>query len=88
MLFQRLLGIAQLNLRQFAWVLLPAIALLALWELGKLLARRSDAGPGHRLITSATWHVEPPAGSDSGTPELARCWRMDNQVRVSRQPGR
>ena len=43
---------------------------------------------GHCLITRATWYVEPPAGSDSGTLELARCWRMDNQVRVSRQPGR
>jgi hypothetical protein len=41
---RRLLGTAQLNLRQFAWALLPAIALLALWELGKLLARRSQAG--------------------------------------------
>ena len=40
---RRLLGTAQLNLRQFAWALLPAIALLALWELGKLLARRSPA---------------------------------------------
>jgi hypothetical protein len=40
---RRLLGTAQLNLRQFAWAL-PAIALLALWELGKLLARRSQAG--------------------------------------------
>jgi len=41
--FRRLLGTAQLNLRQFAWALLPAIALLVLWEFGKLLARRSRA---------------------------------------------
>ena len=33
----------QLNLREFGWALLPAIALLALWELGKLIARRSAA---------------------------------------------
>ncbi len=39
--FRRLLGTTELNLRQFAWALIPAIALLALWELGKLLARRS-----------------------------------------------
>jgi Ca2+-transporting ATPase len=38
--FNRLLGTTQINLRQFAWALLPAIALLALWELGKLIARR------------------------------------------------
>jgi Ca2+-transporting ATPase len=37
--FNRLLGTTQLNLRQFAWALVPAIALLFLWELGKYLAR-------------------------------------------------
>jgi P-type Ca2+ transporter type 2C len=41
--FQRLLGTSQLNLRQFAWALVPAVALLVFWELGKLLARRSAA---------------------------------------------
>jgi Ca2+-transporting ATPase len=39
--FRRLLGTTQINLRQFAWALVPALALLLLWELGKLLARRS-----------------------------------------------
>ena len=39
--FHRLLGTTDINLRQFGWALLPAIALLLLWELGKLLARRS-----------------------------------------------
>jgi P-type Ca2+ transporter type 2C len=38
--FNRLLGTVQLNLRQFGWALLPAIALLLLWELGKYIARR------------------------------------------------
>ena len=38
--FNRLLGTVQINLRQFAWALVPAIALLVLWELGKLIARR------------------------------------------------
>jgi len=38
--FNRLLGTAQLNLRQFGWALIPALALLLLWELGKYLARR------------------------------------------------
>ena len=41
--FNRLLGTVQINLRQFAWALVPAIALLVLWELGKLIARRSLA---------------------------------------------
>ena len=39
---RRVLGTAELNLRQFAWALVPAIALLALWELGKYLARRTQ----------------------------------------------
>jgi Ca2+-transporting ATPase len=38
--FNRLLGTTQLNLRQFGWVLIPALALLLLWELGKYVARR------------------------------------------------
>jgi len=42
-MFNRLLGTTQINLRQFAWALVPAIALLLLWELGKLIARRRMA---------------------------------------------
>jgi Ca2+-transporting ATPase len=38
--FNRLLDTTQINLRQFGWALLPAIALLILWEVGKLIARR------------------------------------------------
>jgi Ca2+-transporting ATPase len=40
---RRLLGTTQLNLRQFGWALVPALTLLALWELGKLIARRPGA---------------------------------------------
>jgi Ca2+-transporting ATPase len=43
--FRRLLGTAELNMKQFAWALLPAIALLVLWELGKFLARRNQPAP-------------------------------------------
>jgi Ca2+-transporting ATPase len=43
---RRLLGTTQINLREFGWALVPAIALLALWELGKLLARRSASRAG------------------------------------------
>jgi Ca2+-transporting ATPase len=38
--FNRLLGTSQLNLAQFGWALVPALALLLLWELGKYIARR------------------------------------------------
>jgi Ca2+-transporting ATPase len=38
--FHRLLGTVDINLRQFAWALIPALALFALWEIGKLIVRR------------------------------------------------
>ncbi|WP_347404450.1 HAD-IC family P-type ATPase [Streptomyces sp. MST-110588] len=38
-LFHRLLGTTELGLKHFAWALVPAVALLLLWELGKLIAR-------------------------------------------------
>ncbi|MFL6114418.1 MAG: cation transporting ATPase C-terminal domain-containing protein, partial [Catenulispora sp.] len=41
--FNRLLGTTPISLGQFGWALLPALALLALWEAGKLIARRSIA---------------------------------------------
>jgi Ca2+-transporting ATPase len=37
---QRVLGTTELNMKQFRWALVPAIALLLLWELGKWIARR------------------------------------------------
>jgi Ca2+-transporting ATPase len=40
---RRLLGTTQINLQEFAWALVPALALLVLWELGKLIARRSTS---------------------------------------------
>jgi len=48
--FNRLLGTTQINLRQFGWALVPAIALLVLWEVGKYLARhRMRNGTAARL---------------------------------------
>jgi Ca2+-transporting ATPase len=49
--FHRLLGTTELNLREFGWALVPAIALLALWELGKLIARRPAAPAAHSATT-------------------------------------
>ena len=40
---RRLLGTTQIDLREWAWALVPAIALLILWEAGKFLARRWGA---------------------------------------------
>ncbi|MYS80587.1 cation-translocating P-type ATPase [Embleya scabrispora] len=39
--FRRILGTTRINAREFGWALLAAVALLLLWELGKLLARRA-----------------------------------------------
>ncbi|HEY7594773.1 MAG TPA: HAD-IC family P-type ATPase [Actinophytocola sp.] len=40
--FHTLLGTTKLSMQQFAWALIPAVALLLLWELGKLVARRAS----------------------------------------------
>ncbi|MCT9007751.1 HAD-IC family P-type ATPase [Streptomyces rhizosphaerihabitans] len=40
--FRRILGTTRIDLRQFGWALLSAVALLVLWEVGKLLARRAQ----------------------------------------------
>ncbi|GAA4705400.1 cation-transporting P-type ATPase [Phytohabitans rumicis] len=46
--FRRILGTVEINALQFAWALVPPIALLILWELGKLLVRRFAAMPPAR----------------------------------------
>jgi Ca2+-transporting ATPase len=38
--FRRIFDTVNLDINQFAWALLPAIALLLLWEIGKFLLRR------------------------------------------------
>jgi Ca2+-transporting ATPase len=38
--FRQLLGTVQININEFAWALLLPIALLVLWEIGKLITRR------------------------------------------------
>jgi P-type Ca2+ transporter type 2C len=49
-LFHRLLGTTTITAGQFGWALLPALALLVCWEVGKLVARRmgATAGGTHR----------------------------------------
>ncbi|MER7462337.1 HAD-IC family P-type ATPase [Streptomyces sp. NPDC097981] len=44
--FRRILGTAEINLREFGWALLAAVVFLLLWELGKLAARRTRAATG------------------------------------------
>ncbi|SEL81305.1 cation-translocating P-type ATPase [Streptacidiphilus jiangxiensis] len=41
--FHRILGTNDLTARQFGWAVLAAVALLLVWEIGKLLARRTHA---------------------------------------------
>ena len=42
---RRILGTVPLNTHQFAWALVAPLALLILWELGKLIARRRSPAP-------------------------------------------
>jgi Ca2+-transporting ATPase len=42
--FNRILDTTPITLEQFGWALVPALGLLALWELGKLIARRARSG--------------------------------------------
>ncbi|CUU57476.1 ATPase, P-type (transporting), HAD superfamily, subfamily IC [Parafrankia irregularis] len=72
--FRRLLGTTQLSLDEFAWALVPAIALLILWELGKWAVRRflgaasaartRDAGAGGRSGRGRTSREPAPPGGD------------------------
>ncbi|MGZ4698090.1 MAG: cation-translocating P-type ATPase [Oryzihumus sp.] len=39
-MLRRLLGTTEITMREFAWALVPALALLLLWELGKVPLRR------------------------------------------------
>ena len=41
---RRILGTTQLSFREFAWALVPAVGLFLLWEMGKLVARRTWSG--------------------------------------------
>ena len=66
---RRLFGTAQLTMRQWSLALVPAVVLLFLWELGKLIARREPApvagsGARHRgneLVRRPTGHTADPA---------------------------
>jgi Ca2+-transporting ATPase len=42
---RRILGTTDLSMKQFRWTLIPPIALLALWELGKFVVRRRTPVP-------------------------------------------
>jgi P-type Ca2+ transporter type 2C len=43
--FHRLLNTVEINTVQFLWAIVPAVGLLLLWELGKLIARRAGREP-------------------------------------------
>src|SRR4051794_2999555 len=48
--FNRLLDTTPISGAQFLWALLPPLALLLLWEAGKLIARRSITRPGRARV--------------------------------------
>jgi len=43
--FHRLLNTVDINTVQFLWAVVPAVGLLLLWEIGKLIARRGERAP-------------------------------------------
>ncbi|MFD7709636.1 cation-translocating P-type ATPase [Streptomyces sp. NPDC059786] len=51
--FNRLLGTVPLTVGQFGWALVPPLALLALWELGKFLARERREPSGRHAAPHA-----------------------------------
>jgi Ca2+-transporting ATPase len=51
--FRRLLGTTDIDMTQFAWALWPAIAVLLLWELGKLIARHRKHLPASHVSVGA-----------------------------------
>ena len=51
---RRLLDTTDINLREFGWALIPALGLLLLWELGKLVARRRLPAEAPVLAGDAT----------------------------------
>jgi P-type Ca2+ transporter type 2C len=64
--FNRLLDTTPITLAQFGWALVPALALLVLWEAGKAAVRRVDARNGRSAGAGPT--APGPAGSLQGHP--------------------
>jgi len=64
--FNRLLDTTPITLAQFGWALVPALALLVLWEVGKAAVRRVDAR--HRRSAGAGPTGPGQAGSPQGPP--------------------
>ncbi|MEU3979280.1 HAD-IC family P-type ATPase [Streptomyces sp. NPDC026672] len=62
--FRTVLGTTEITLRQFGWALLGALVLLALWELAKLVARRTR-GRRYRRTGGVS------AGADSSSKSIS-----------------
>jgi P-type Ca2+ transporter type 2C len=64
--FNRLLDTTPISAAQFGWALVPALALLVLWEAGKAVVRRADAR--HGRPAAARPSAPRPAGSPPAPP--------------------
>ena len=62
---QNILGTGSLTFSQWILTILPAVALLLLWELGKLIARRRQRDPGSSADGSTTAAGRVSAGADA-----------------------
>ncbi|MGY1663919.1 cation-translocating P-type ATPase [Geodermatophilus sp. SYSU D00705] len=65
--FQRLLDTTPITLGQFGWALVPALGLLVLWELGKLVVRVLDA---RRRPPAAVRAAAPPRPPQKRAPVI------------------
>ena len=69
--FHRLLDTTPINLAQFGWALVPALALLVLWELGKLVLRGVTAR-SRTALGGAPAAPQPPAPRSEASVPVAR----------------
>jgi P-type Ca2+ transporter type 2C len=60
--FNRLLDTTPITLAQFGWALVPALALLVLWEAGKAVVRRADSRHRASAAVGTPASTEPPQG--------------------------
>ncbi len=69
--FQRLLDTTPITLAQFGWALVPALGLMVLWELGKLVLRGVTAR-SHTALGGAPTAPRPPAPRPEAAVPVAR----------------
>ena len=76
--FNRLLDTTPITLAQFGWALVPAVVLLVLWELGKVVVRAADARRGPSADGRAT-PLQQPGSATPASRSRARAAGRDGR---------